>query len=347
MADPATYRPAPGEIPDSPGVYRFRDEHGRVIYVGKAKSLRSRLSSYFQDLSGPAPAHPADGDDGGVGAVDGGRDRGRGARARVLVDQGVRPAVQREVPRRQVVPVPRGDAGRRVPARPGDAGRQAQGHALLRPVRARVGDPGDRRPAAAGVPGPDLLGGRVQAGAPAGPAVPARVHRQVLGAVRRPDLAGRPPALAQDFCDFMAGDTAKFTRRLDRAHEGGGRGAGLRARGAAAGRHRDARAGHREERRRARRTARTPTSSRWPATSSRPPSRCSTCATGASAASAAGSSRRSRTSPTRELVEHLLQQIYGERRPAAGLTAARARRRSRARCSSRCCRPTSSRCRRG
>ncbi|WP_421733671.1 excinuclease ABC subunit UvrC [Cellulomonas sp.] len=52
MADPATYRPAPGEIPDSPGVYRFRDEHGRVIYVGKAKSLRSRLSSYFQDLSG-------------------------------------------------------------------------------------------------------------------------------------------------------------------------------------------------------------------------------------------------------------------------------------------------------
>lgn len=52
MADPATYRPAPGEIPDSPGVYRFRDEHGRVIYVGKAKSLRSRLSSYFQDISG-------------------------------------------------------------------------------------------------------------------------------------------------------------------------------------------------------------------------------------------------------------------------------------------------------
>src|SRR6188768_1331067 len=55
MADPATYRPAPGEIPDSPGVYRFRDEHGRVIYVGKAKSLRSRLSSYFQDLSGLHP----------------------------------------------------------------------------------------------------------------------------------------------------------------------------------------------------------------------------------------------------------------------------------------------------
>ncbi len=50
MADPVTYRPAPGTIPEQPGVYRFRDEHGRVIYVGKAKSLRSRLGSYFQDL---------------------------------------------------------------------------------------------------------------------------------------------------------------------------------------------------------------------------------------------------------------------------------------------------------
>ena len=50
MADPSTYRPAPGTIPDAPGVYRFRDATGRVIYVGKAKSLRSRLNSYFGDL---------------------------------------------------------------------------------------------------------------------------------------------------------------------------------------------------------------------------------------------------------------------------------------------------------
>jgi excinuclease ABC subunit C len=40
-------RPAPGSIPDSPGSYQFKDAHGRVIYVGKAKSLRSRLSNYF------------------------------------------------------------------------------------------------------------------------------------------------------------------------------------------------------------------------------------------------------------------------------------------------------------
>jgi excinuclease ABC subunit C len=55
VADPATYRPSPGSIPEGPGVYRFRDEHGRVIYVGKAKGLRARLSSYFQDV---ANLHP-------------------------------------------------------------------------------------------------------------------------------------------------------------------------------------------------------------------------------------------------------------------------------------------------
>lgn len=51
MADPSTYRPAAGTVPTSPGVYRFRDADERVIYVGKAKNLRQRLSNYFQDLS--------------------------------------------------------------------------------------------------------------------------------------------------------------------------------------------------------------------------------------------------------------------------------------------------------
>jgi excinuclease ABC subunit C len=55
VADPSSYRPAPGSVPDAPGVYRFRDAHGRVVYVGKAKSLRQRLGSYFQDI---ANLHP-------------------------------------------------------------------------------------------------------------------------------------------------------------------------------------------------------------------------------------------------------------------------------------------------
>ena len=55
MADPASYRPAPGSIPESPGVYRFRDARRQVIYVGKAKNLRSRLNSYFADYAGLHP----------------------------------------------------------------------------------------------------------------------------------------------------------------------------------------------------------------------------------------------------------------------------------------------------
>ena len=55
MSDLLAFRPAPGAIPESPGVYRFRDSRGRVIYVGKAKSLRQRLNQYFADF---AALHP-------------------------------------------------------------------------------------------------------------------------------------------------------------------------------------------------------------------------------------------------------------------------------------------------
>src|SRR5690606_25543344 len=45
-----SYRPKAGEIPTQPGVYRFRDPQGRILYVGKAKNLRARLSNYFAPL---------------------------------------------------------------------------------------------------------------------------------------------------------------------------------------------------------------------------------------------------------------------------------------------------------
>ena len=48
-------RPPAGSIPDAPGSYQFKDIHGRVIYVGKASSLRQRLSNYFAD---PRTLHP-------------------------------------------------------------------------------------------------------------------------------------------------------------------------------------------------------------------------------------------------------------------------------------------------
>ncbi len=54
MADPQSYRPRTGSIPTEPGVYRFSDAEGRVLYVGKAVNLRQRLTSYFAD---PASLH--------------------------------------------------------------------------------------------------------------------------------------------------------------------------------------------------------------------------------------------------------------------------------------------------
>ena len=50
-----SFRPAQGEIPTSPGVYRFSDRHGRVLYIGKAKNLRARLANYFQPLQSLMP----------------------------------------------------------------------------------------------------------------------------------------------------------------------------------------------------------------------------------------------------------------------------------------------------
>ena len=50
MANDLSFRPKSSEIPTDPGVYRFLDENGRVLYVGKAKNLRARLTSYFAPI---------------------------------------------------------------------------------------------------------------------------------------------------------------------------------------------------------------------------------------------------------------------------------------------------------
>ena len=51
MAQDLSFRPKTGEIPTAPGVYRFIDQSGRVLYVGKAKNLRARLTNYFGPLN--------------------------------------------------------------------------------------------------------------------------------------------------------------------------------------------------------------------------------------------------------------------------------------------------------
>ena len=120
------------------------------------------------------------------------------------------------------------------PRADGDAGPEAQGRPLLRPLRPRLRHPRDARPAAAHVPDPHLLGQQVRAPPAAGPAVPAVPHREVQRAVRRRDRQGglRP----------AGGGAARLPRRRHRhgrrapraTHAGGSWRARVRAGGPAA-----------------------------------------------------------------------------------------------------------------
>ena len=187
------YRPAPGSIPDQPGVYRFSDADGRVIYVGKAKSLRSRLNSYFAD-----PANLL-------------------SRTRSMVSSAAKvdwTVVQTEVEALQLeyswikefdprfnikyrddksYPWLAVTLSEEFPRVMVGRGPEAQGHPLLRPVLPRLGHPGDRRPAAPGLPDAVLPARGVQEPQAARPTVPARLHRQVLGPLRRPGRRRRAP----------------------------------------------------------------------------------------------------------------------------------------------------------
>lgn len=214
MADPATYRPAPGEIPDSPGVYRFRDEHGRVVYVGKAKSLRQRLSSYFQDL---ANLHPRTQTMVTTAASVQWTVVGTEVEALALEYSWIKEfdprfnvkyrddksypylavTMAEEFPRVQVM---------RGAKRAGTRYFGPYAHAwairetvdlLLRVFPVRTCSAGVFR--RAGQQGrPCLLGYIDKCSAPCVGRITPEDHK----------------ALAQDFCDFMAGDTARFTRRL-------------------------------------------------------------------------------------------------------------------------------------
>ncbi|CAM5568398.1 UvrABC system protein C [Streptomyces alboniger] len=180
MADPSSYRPKPGQIPDAPGVYKFRDEHRRVIYVGKAKSLRQRLANYFQDLAG---LHPR-------------------TRSMVTTAASVEwTVVNNEVEALQLeyswikdstpgstsstattrAPLPRGDAERTVPAGPGDARPQEEGVRYFGPY-SHAWAIRDTVDLLLRLPGPYVLRPRVQR-RPHRPPLPPRIHRQVLGAL--------------------------------------------------------------------------------------------------------------------------------------------------------------------
>ena len=211
-----SYRPAPGSIPESPGVYRFRDANGRVIYVGKAKSLRQRLSSYFADFAGLHPRTQtmlatATGVDWTVVGTE--------VEALQLEYSWIKEFDPRfnvkyrddksypylavtmgeEFPRVQVL---------RGAKRKGTRYFGPYSHAwairetvdlLLRVFPVRTCSPGVFKRSGQ-IGRPCLLGYIGKCSAPCVGRVDADEHR----------------AIAEDFCDFMAGDTARFIKRLER-----------------------------------------------------------------------------------------------------------------------------------
>ena len=118
------------------------------------------------------------------------RQRGGGPPARGDDDQEVPTPVQRAVPGRQVLPLPRRHPRRGDPAGDGRAGQEAQGREVLRPVRPRLRHPGHARPADPGLPHPHLPSRRLRPREAGRAAVPPLRHRPVLGAVRRSGDAG-------------------------------------------------------------------------------------------------------------------------------------------------------------
>ena len=98
----------------------------------------------------------------------------------------------------------------------GDAGRQAQGRPLLRPLRPRLRDPGDPQSAAAHVPDPHVHQEQVRPARPPRAPVPLRPHREVRGALRRRGHHRRLHGSGRELIDFLDGDTAPILDRLDK-----------------------------------------------------------------------------------------------------------------------------------
>ncbi len=198
-------------------MYRFRDEHGRVIYVGKAKSLRARLSSYFQDV---AALHPRTQAMVTTAASVEWTVVGTEVEALALEYSWIKEFDPRfnvkyrddksypylavtmgeEVPRVQVM---------RGAKRPGTRYFGPYGHAwairetvdlLLRVFPVRTCSAGVYKRAAQ-TGRPCLLGYIDKCSAPCVGRVSVAEHR----------------ALAEDFCDFMAGETGRYVRRLEQA----------------------------------------------------------------------------------------------------------------------------------
>ena len=210
-------RPVAGDTPDLPGAYLFRDGDGRVVYVGKARSLRKRLANYWGK-----PLHPRT--EAMVQAAEGVEWIVAGGEVDALMLE--YNLIQRHRPRFNIryrddksYPYLALTVGGGVAARPGAPGGEAEECPLLRPVRARVGDPRHARCADSCVPRPHVHervlrpAGRAKRpclyfdiGRCSGPCVP-----EVSG-VTLESYRADVDALA----DFLSGNTRPVMQRLDR-----------------------------------------------------------------------------------------------------------------------------------
>ena len=186
---------------------------------------------------------------------------------------------------------------------------------LLRAVHRALGDPRDRRPHAQGVSDAQLLGLDLQARPADRPAVPARRHRQMRGAVRRSgDSRGAQVDRARLRLASWAATTRATSPTITQAHEGRRPRPGLRVGGALPRPDRGAARPRSPRTPSCSTTASTPTCSASPTTSSPPQCSSSSCVAAASAVCAAGSSTRSSIVELPELVESVLQNAYDDAR---------------------------------
>ena len=174
-------------LPDQPGVYLFRDARGRVIYVGKAKSIRKRVASHFSARGHAERVHRPH-------RVRRRRDRGRGAAGGAELHPPVQAALQHPPARRQVLSLHRDLARRGLPAGLLHARAPPPRARLLRPLLVGQARARHARPARQDLPLPLLRG--AGAGAALGLALPRLLHQALRGALRRLRLQGGVPRRA-------------------------------------------------------------------------------------------------------------------------------------------------------
>ena len=215
-------------LPDQPGVYLFRDGAGRVIYVGKAKSVRKRVASHFSKAQVPSsPGHAEM-----VATVEHVECVVVATEAEALLAEQsfikqYRPRFNIRLRDDKSYPFIAISLDEDVPARLLHARAPPLEPRLLRPLLQRQAGARDARGAGEGVHVPLLH--RSRAGAAQRQPLPGLLHQALRGAVRRLRHHARSTASIDGVIDFLSGPLLGDRARPRRAHARGGRGRGVRA----------------------------------------------------------------------------------------------------------------------